>query len=185
MTNVDSANSGSDPQAGLFPAKIPRSAVRLESVIRASQTRSLAALMTYFVAPFLVFAGAVVFLLGRALGEWVDISIFIGTILLVTGLVWLMMNIATSFGVILTPEGVEILDRTLSSQTLVRRAVRWSDLDTVRVSGLYSESIALGHSAPLMVDQNEARAILSDPRCPLHGRVPAKDSKRLGLSQPP
>jgi hypothetical protein len=156
----------------------------MELVVRGSVTRLVAAQAAYFLFPAALLLAVIALAVGPDLGGRFEFEIVLGFGAFIAFIFWLMVNIAVSFGVILRPEGVELLRYTFKRRTLLSTMFRWEDLTGVEFHGAFNEIVSFGSmSLPLMVDRIEARAILTDARCPLFGKAPAEVSRRLDLQQ--
>jgi hypothetical protein len=168
----------------VLPTTVTRQSVSLDQVIRAAPLRQVAALVTYFLVPALVLLLGVVFGLGASLGRAVDLAFVVGFSALIGFVFWLIVSISVNFGVIIRTEGVDLLRYRGRRGTLARYFFPWERLDNVELHGLYSEVVSFGaEGLPLMVDHRQGRAILSDPRCPVHSRIPERVRRKLKLDK--
>jgi hypothetical protein len=168
----------------VLPTTVTRQSVSLDQVIRAAPLRQVAALVTYFLVPAIVLLLGVVFGLGASLGWAVDLAFVVGFGAFIGFVFWLIVSISVNFGVIIRPEGVELLRYRGRRGTLARYFFPWESLDNVEVHGLYSEVVSFGAKGlPLMVDHRQGRAILSDPRCPVQSRIPERVRRKLNLDK--
>src|SRR5580658_7219833 len=168
----------------VLPTTVTRQSVSLDQVIRAAPLRQVAALVTYFLVPAIVLLLGVVFGLGASLGLAVDLAFAVGFGAFIVFVFWLIVSISVNFGVIIRPEGVELLRYRGRRRTLARYFFPWESLDNVEVHGLYSEVVSFGaEGLPLMVDYRQGRAILSNPRCPVQSRIPERVRRKLDLDK--
>jgi hypothetical protein len=161
-------------------------------IFKGSNARLILGNVTYFLAPVSLAEIAVSFTINPVpLAYYLGIAILLGAIL---GFAfYLQLGIILSYGIVVQPEGFAVLRHNgptwALSKTYFREFAPWELLTSVRVQGLFSEYVSLGGgplgrgSDRVLVDRKEARAILSDPRCPLYGRVPERVARKLGLER--
>ncbi|MCI4321034.1 MAG: transmembrane protein 268 [Thermoplasmata archaeon] len=101
-------------------------------------------------------------------------------VFLTAGLVWLTGVGMSTLGIAPGDEGVMVFDRPLHRKIALRRTLRWQSLK--------DPSLENGRRVWLSADLigtyltfEQARAVLTDPRCPLRNRLPPDVSRALGL----
>ena len=158
-----------------------RESIPKELVVPRSALRLVLAQLTYFVMP--VSLGIVGIMIVENPLPW---SVYLGlgilAIVLIGFAFWMQLQIVLNQGIVIRPDGIAILRSSRHKKNFMQTFVPWQELTTVRVSGLFSEIVTFGKPAEwLRVDRQEARAILSDPRCPLYGKTPLRDQEKLRL----
>jgi hypothetical protein len=82
--------------------------------------------------------------------------------------VWMLSITGSNYGIVLIDEGVIVVSRNLLLGPGNHRLTLWSQLREPSVTGgLTSEVSFETQSLPIFLSKNQARAVLSDPRCPL------------------
>lgn len=116
-------------------------------------------------------------------GSWVlDTVVTIGAALVVV-FTWMMVHASTNFGVILQDGGVVVFEWGLGPRKVRVRFTTWEDVREPLVDWTGGAMKTAG-GLWLMMDRLQLKALLSDSRCPLRGRISPKVAYRLGLISP-
>jgi hypothetical protein len=141
------------------------------------------AALTYFTLPLGVILALIDSLMGRGISgtsRWL-IGLLIVALLVPMSL--LLIRLLTNYGVILTDHGAVVLMLVIDRTEFDGCLAPWDDMKVVRIAGLFGERVWVGGSRQqAMMTPSQARAVLTDSRCPLRGQVPAKAARRLRLA---
>ena len=90
----------------------------------------------------------------------------------------------TNYGITLTDNGVEVYEWSLNPAWVYRRDLTWEQTESLDLPGKRgSDSVIWVGFVLFQFDAAQTRAILEDPRCPLHKNIPEDYSRRLGLKR--
>lgn len=90
--------------------------------------------------------------------------------------------LAQTLGVSISEDGVLIVGRRLFSRRFPARFVPWGEMREAEPTGMLGHSVMVNWGgAPIWLTANQARAVLTDSRYPLHGSVSSEVRKRIGL----
>jgi hypothetical protein len=181
-----------DSRPRIVRSIILRQSIPPDRIIQGSNARLILGNVIYFPIPVLIATVAVTYINGPL--PWpINLAVYILLVGIVGFAFWLQLGIIVSYGIVVQPEGVAVLrynrPAKSPSKTYFQVFAPWELLTSVRMQGLFSEYVSLGKgplgrdSIRVLVDRKEARTILSDPRCPLYGRVPEKAARKLGLER--
>lgn len=121
--------------------------------------------------------------------DWsaMDFSILVvGVVALATYFAWSAQG-AMAYSVTLSEDGVEVHHRPILVPFRRPRRitkVKWRELrePAVKMGGVTIRTDSAW--SWLNLNYGQARAVLSDPRCPLYGRVPKPIARRVGILSP-
>jgi len=161
---------------------VSRESVSLDRIVRGKFLRPIAAVLTYVILPISVLFGLIDWFIGRTFTFWFDLAALVAVSVPVAFLACVLVIIIGNYGIIIKSDGIQVLGYALSRRRFTSRFAPWNEIQQVESWGLYSETIWLGHSnVALIVTAEEAKLILSDPRCPLYGRVPPRIARQIEL----
>lgn len=90
----------------------------------------------------------------------------------------------SSFAVLRTDAGLVVYEDHIVSSKLVEYPVPWAAITGVRLARKGGTDVNLHTSGlPVFLDEWQARAVLTDPRCPLSGQLPDDVVARLHLTR--
>jgi hypothetical protein len=167
-----------------FPEPVLRSSVDSKQLLRPSWGRPLGvgativvpvwavtiALVTWWALVHIKEAPAVV-LLGDVF------AVLLGLLL-----IGIIARLEMNYGVVIETDGVSVYDRTLNGARLVREYRAWAEINSVAVRGILHEAVEIGTvGRTIWLDRQQARAIFSDPRCPLRPTIDPGVLTELGV----
>jgi|SRR5271170_1216927 len=181
MDGVTEASNWKSNYPRGYPGRyVLRDKIPAGKVIRGRFARPVAAVLTYAVLPIAALITLIYVVVGHTVSWQLDLVIIGAVSVPMAFLSVILVFLFGNFGVVLTSNDVNVLGYTFSRKYLICHTAPWTDLQEVESWGLYSETIWIGHSnIALMVTPEEAHAILSDHRCPIHGRVPPRIARRI------
>jgi hypothetical protein len=117
---------------------------------------------------------------------WQVFLIGTGGILLALAMVWVLFVMASNYSILLSDEGVVVVTRRIAGGRISQPIVPWSGLyDPDVLSPRWGELSTDTQGWFINLSADQARAILTDPRCPLSGHVPAPVAKYLDITPGP
>jgi hypothetical protein len=164
-----------DDQPGLIRSRRTASATRWRRLRALPFVAFLVAVLVWQVA-----VGHISLWLAAALG-----AAFIAGIL---GMSWLAGQTRT-YGIATVEDGVFVFDRALDRETALRWTFPWPSMQRIEFMGgalwladKARDGPARGRVRATRLSDEQARAVLSDRRCPLKDRVPPEIALRIGLA---
>jgi hypothetical protein len=103
------------------------------------------------------------------------------TVVLVVVMVWFVGVGSTTFGIAVSNDGILVFDRPLRRGIALKRTIPWGAVSAPKVQRgrrIWIDADVIG--TYLTLDQ--ARLVLTDPRCPLRDRLPSDVSQAIGLN---
>jgi hypothetical protein len=114
---------------------------------------------------------------------WIVASVALLAAAMLALLVYLGSIAYTSFAVRGTDEGLLVFEEHLLPRTLIRYPIPWTEFVGAALARPGGTDVNIRtRGLPVFLDEWQAMAILSDPRCPLFGKVPAGVADRIHLS---
>ena len=102
--------------------------------------------------------------------------------LLTLGLVWFAGVGLTTYGIAVSEKGILVFDRTVKRGRVLRWSMEWGEMREVTTNP-GNIWLAVGPSGPgvsgTYLSYEQARAVLTDPRCPLRNHLPADVARRI------
>jgi hypothetical protein len=96
-------------------------------------------------------------------------------------IIWVLTLATANYGIQLSEVGVAVYTPKFVPGRRSRRTLQWSELGKPSVNPIGTDVTFDTDGFPLTVSAPQARAILTDPRCPARGKVPADVSTRIKL----
>ena len=112
----------------------------------------------------------------------VSLGVLAGGIILTLSLIVGLINISRNFGILLDDEGMTIFLPTINPRTTFRRTVFWTEMRKVVPEGFPDFIMLSNDGFPVTLDRVQAGVLLTDPRCPLAGRVPDNVALRINVA---
>jgi hypothetical protein len=160
-----------------------------QGMMRTSRRLPAAQICGLVVAPLSLFVGGILYWQYSAgsLPLW-QVELFgLFTALLVGGMSWLTLGL-TSYGVAVVEEGILLFDRSISRRIVIRWLMPWAAMGEVKTAPgkvwLHERPEVVG-SRGTYLSFEQARAVLTDQRCPLRAKLPAEVAARIGVAPGP
>lgn len=164
---------------------IPKSRLPAGAVVRQSLAQPFLVGVVLIGAPMSLVVGFGVW--WSLVHAWFSITAVLGLVVLgaalTLGAIWMLAIAQSNFGIILDDDGVVYLDRTIKHGALSQQLARWNELHDPVATGRFWGMVSIGTSSafPLWFSYSQARAVLSDRRCPLRGALPDELISKLDL----
>lgn len=96
-------------------------------------------------------------------------------------IIWVLTLSSANYGIQLSEDGVAVFTPKFVPGRRSRGTLLWSEVGKPSVNPVGSDVTFETDGFPLTVSAAQARAILSDPRCPARGKVPSDVATRIKL----
>ncbi len=161
--------------------RISTSSIHDANLLRPKRTRAYLTAAVWIGIPMTVFAVLGFYELSPAYGnpEWVPGVAALLEAALAIFLIQVMAAAALNVGISLQGQGVVYYYTTVRPGIAIRRCIPWDNLHRVAARG-GSVSVGTGRT-PITLTYEQARVVLTDPRCPLRGQVPDAVRRRIGI----
>ena len=165
---------------------VERDTVRTLPILRYSLRRPFGVALLFFVPGMTVVVGFVVWtslerhLLSPSL-IWAPIAIGVSV---TAPCIWFLTLGQANYGIELTDAGVLIYDRVVLRSVLSRREFSWDSLQKPAIFARLWGTVRVdvdGSAIGLWLSNQQARAVLTDPRYPSRGNIPPDVALRLGI----
>lgn len=167
------------------PGAIPKSRLPVGAVLRQSLARPFFVGVVLIGPPMSLVTGFAIW--WSLIHAWFSSVAVSGLGVLGAGLslgaIWMLALAQSNFGIILGDSGVVYLNRTTKYGVLSQRLTGWHELHDPVATGRFWGMVSIETSSPLplWLSYSQARAVLSDPRCPLRGALPDELVSKLDL----
>jgi hypothetical protein len=167
---------------------VSRASLDPRSLIRSSILRPLAELAVYILPGMALVMGFVTWwtLSHRALAIPTLAGVIGFAIALTIASLWLLAVAATNYAIILEPDGLVVLERSLARGKVLPHRYAWSELRRPALAGFLKEAVRIEtDSRTIWLGLDQARALLRDPRCLLGKQLPPELARRVGMRGSP
>jgi hypothetical protein len=148
--------------------------------------RPIARACAFFLPPMTLAIGGLTAyeLLRGKIEPWQAAIVLVVGLSLTFGLSWRAAVVTSTYGVAVLDQGILVFERAVKRGSVLRWPMLWDDMRVVTAPpGIIW--LAVGPSGPRVsgtsLSYEQARVILTHPRCPLRNSLPAEVAERIGV----